>query len=249
MKSAVKAVVETVAPRLLYRYQLYQEHRREPEIDLLPKLCRIDAISVDIGANKGLYSLYMLRRSAGVIAFEPLPEMCERLSRHFGNRVLIHPVALSDRVGECELRRPRGSTAWATIEPRNTLGLAGDAELLVETVPVRRLDDYQLEGVGLIKIDVEGHEEAVLRGGIETIRRSAPNLMVEIEERHNEGAVGRVSSFLERLGYAGYFVDGQEMKPIQDFCSERDQPIRNVAASGKLGRYVNNFIFLPKPTE
>ncbi len=92
-----------------------------------------------------------------------------------------------------------------------------------------------------MKIDVEGHEEAVLHGGLETLMREKPNLMIEIEERHAPGSLDRVSTLLQGLGYLGFYLDGKQIKPIAQFNPDRDQ----VRQNGKAGRYINNFLFFP----
>ncbi len=245
VKSTAKAILEKTAPKLLYGYQLRRTRNSELEISLLSSLCRPNALSLDIGANKGLYCYYMLPHSSAVLAFEPLPLMQKRLRTHFGNRISLYPVALSDHDGECEIRLPKGCPAWATIDPHNTLALAGDIPMEAIKVETRRLDSYELNGVGFIKIDVEGHEEAVLHGAVQTITRNRPTLLIEIEERHNSGSIGRVSSFLEDLGYRGYFYFDGKMNSIEAFDLCGDQPLHNVGAAGKLGRYINNFIFRP----
>jgi hypothetical protein len=73
-------------------------------------------------------------------------------------------------------------------------------------VPALRLDDYALDRVGFIKIDVEGHELAVLKGAEATIRGSMPSLLVEIEERHSLCGIQNVTAFLTGLRYEGFFV-------------------------------------------
>ena len=50
-------------------------------------------------------------------------------------------------------------------------------------VPMATLDSSYEGEVGFIKIDVEGHEQAVLDGAVQTIRRCRPRLLVEIDER------------------------------------------------------------------
>jgi FkbM family methyltransferase len=246
VKTIVTAVLEAAVPTLFYRCDVWRHRYTEPELALLPTLCRKDAMSIDIGANIGLYTYYLPRYSGTVVAFEPLLQMQKRLTKFLkGYRASVYAVALSDRQGECEIRFPRGNPAWATIDPDNTLALAGRTEFESHRVPMRRLDDYQFHDVGFIKIDVEGHEELVLHGGSKTITRSRPNLLIEIEERHKQGAIDRVTTFLTSMGYRGYFWDADKMNPMEHFDLRRDQPIHNVGLSGKRGRYINNFIFLP----
>jgi FkbM family methyltransferase len=240
-----RTIVGRVAPGLLYRYQLQRAARSEPEIGLLPEWCRRDALSIDVGANRGLYSYHMLRYSAAVLAFEPLASMRQLLDAHLGRRIRMYPVALSDVDGHTRLRLPAGAPSWATIDPRNTLGQAGETPIEAITVPTRRLDGYGFNGVGFIKIDVEGHEEHVLRGALETLRENRPTLLVEVEERHNAGSVGRVTALLAGLGYEGFFLDDGRVHPIGEFDASRDQPLEHVGVQGKTGRYINNFFFLP----
>ena len=63
-------------------------------------------------------------------------------------------------------------------------------------MPVKRLDDQHLDNVGLIKIDVEGHELAVLHGAADTLTRNRPAVVVEAEERHHPNAVAEITELL-----------------------------------------------------
>jgi hypothetical protein len=113
-------------------------------------------------------------------------------------------------------------------------------------VPLRRLDDYAFENVGFIKIDVEGHEESVLRGGLETLQRNRPTLLIEIEERHNSGGLERIREILSQ--YDGFFFLHGKKTPIADFDPAIHQRDEDLAEAMKLRRrssYVNNFLFVP----
>jgi hypothetical protein len=66
--------------------------------------------------------------------------------------------------------------------------------------------------------------------------------MIEIEERHAPGSFARVSSFLQDLGYSGFYLDGKQIMPIAQFNPLSDQVRRN----GKVGKYINNFLFFPR---
>jgi FkbM family methyltransferase len=195
----------------------------------------------------------MLGRSRAVVAFEPRPDQARELATMFdavGAAVRVEAVALSERTGSSTMRVLAADPGRSTIEDANAL--ADEDGSLVETidVPSSRLDDYALDNVGFVKIDVEGHELAVLRGATATIERNRPRFLIEAEERHRGNAVAEVVSFLGRLGYDGYFLLGREQRPIDEFVAEEHQNARNIA-SWKDGwirtgsRYVNNFVFLP----
>ena len=240
MKALLKSLALRVAPRAVYDYELSRMAPSEREIALLPQLCRANLISVDVGANRGLYCKHLLQYSRSVVVFEPLPTLQMRLRTHFGQRIELHPIALSDSNGDAVIRVPKTHDALSTLAPTNQVGGADFESLPIVT---RTLDSFELSGVGFIKIDVEGHEEAVLRGAHETLERNRPNLLIELEERHNPGSIGRVTELLNRLGYAGYFLDEGALKPLSQFDAGIHQQPQNIGAGDGAQRYINNFIF------
>jgi len=241
LRQRVKVFAEKLFPKATYerRYRLWL--KAEPELRLLPVMCRADAVAVDVGANEGFFSQHLLLISQKVVAFEPLPQMLSRLRARYANEMEIVGVVLSDRSGEGELRYPQGGYMTATIAESNLSALEGGGVVETVSVPMRTLDSYQLSNVGFVKIDVEGHEEAVLHGGLGTLRREMPNLMIEIEERHAPGSLARISDLLRGMGYAGFYLDGRELFPIEQFDPSRNQVINE----SKTGRYINNFLFFP----
>jgi FkbM family methyltransferase len=241
LRPRLKFVAEDLFPEIMYARRFREWIKVEPELPLLPVLCEQDAIAIDIGANEGFFAHHLLPLAGSVIAFEPLPQMLERLRKRYANQMEIHGVVLSDHEGQGELRYAAGSYMSATIAESNAS--AWESGRVVETVvaPMKTLDGFRLTNVGFIKIDVEGHEEAVLRGGFETIKREHPKLMIEIEERHAAGSLTRVTAFLKDLGYLGFYLDAKRLYPISQFDPYRDQVIDN----SKGGRYINNFLFLP----
>jgi FkbM family methyltransferase len=242
--STVKGLIKRAFPKLLHARRIRRLASRETEIQLLPLLCSEVKIAVDVGGNLGLYVHHFKRICKGVIVFEPIPALQSHLKRQYRD-IRVEGVALSDAPGQTQLRMPTGNYSWATIATTNNLELADPgAGLTSIEVPVRTLDSYNLDNVGILKIDVEGHEESVLRGAIRLLSREKPNVIVEVEERHNPGSVKRVSDFLSGLGYDGFYFFEGKLTPIGEFSIERDQQVRNVGTDGKIGRYINNFIFV-----
>jgi len=221
--------------RLLWRARIHRWNigYPDPELRHLSRLCDAAKISVDVGASLGLYTSHLLAHSAEVWAFEPRREAAAELEREFsGSPVRVHPVALSDEDGETTFTVCNSDLGRSTLEKSNPV--RGEQEVVV----TRRLDSYGLRDVGFIKIDVEGHEGAVLRGAADTIKRSRPSLLIEIEERHKPGATTDIPRMLGEAGYAGWFLLENEWRPLSAFDAAKHQRVNEAP-------YINNFVFLP----
>ena len=250
---AVWAALEAAHPATYWRLKHARmlTYAKEREVILAPLLCSADTIAVDIGASDGAYTIRLCQGAGRVLAFEARPDQATRLAAMAKANALpvrVEGVALSDRCGTVRLRVPRSDYGRATIEQMN--GLDGVADIEEIAVPTRRLDDYDLSGVGFIKIDVEGHELAVLRGAEETLRRSAPVLLVELEDRHHPNAVAEATAFLAGLGYAGYFLTEAGLQSISRFDPAVHQDLAKLPQppdyAGIGETYFNNFLFCPE---
>ncbi len=211
----------------------------EKELAYVGALCEKSGVSLDIGANRGVYSYLMRRHSQSVIAFEPNP-FYANFVRHALKDVKLIEAAISDHEGTSVLRVPRSeqTAGMGTIEAENTLDQVPVQEI---TIPLLTLDSLKLSKVGFVKIDVEGHELAALRGAAATIENCLPNFLIEAEERHRKGAVASVQRFLSQYGYHGFFHFEGKLIPIEVFDASIHQKI---SATGT--PYVNNFIFIHK---
>ena len=198
----------------------------EPEMELLDLLCERHRPGIDVGAKVGMYTYRIRKHSSEVIAFEPIP-MFNHILRAVseGRRGRIEPYAVSNQRGTAILRLPYGHDGTpkygrSTIDPENrfdTEVIARNDEIQVET---RRIDDYNLPDVGFIKIDVEGHELAVLAGTEATLDRHTPNLLIECNDEHQPDAVKRLGVWLDVHGYTAVFLDGRELRPIEQYQRE-----------------------------
>ena len=223
--------------------------RSNPVIPKLFELIDRERSAIDVGANVGLFTLALHRRASKVIAFEPLPALAAELRHRFGPSIQVLEVALSDRAGTTTLFVPyEGQRA---IESRASLNDDANPKLALRPLKVerRRLDDYGFHDVGIIKIDVEGHELAVLQGAEQTIRRCRPALIVEIEERHHPGRSGEIIQYILSLGYAGLFLRDDDLVGIEQFDFATMQNEKNAKRPFAQGSdsYINNFIFVPQP--
>jgi FkbM family methyltransferase len=255
IKHRLVPVAKFIAPRWFWRRKFHKMRRCaqcDPELMLVRSLCEPARVSLDIGADAGQFSIAMLESSLSTIAFEPRPSQARALAQMFdavGAPVRVEAVALSDQSGWTTMRVLESDPGRSTIDNANPLIDEDGSQVGTIEVPVRRLDDLALGDVGFIKIDVEGHELAVLRGATETLKRNRPALLVEAEERHHPDAVGAIAELLSTLGYTGYFdLDGTR-RPIAELLPDEHQNPSNITGwkegSVRRGVYVNNFVFLP----
>jgi FkbM family methyltransferase len=210
-------------------------------------------VAVDVGACWGLFSrraLQLVGHAGTVYAIEPNPSArpaLERLKRHHPNFYYCLAAA-SHELGTATLHIPRQGNdvhaALATLRPP-------DADVAVDTVrvPLIRLDDLlagELAPISLIKVDVEGHELAVLAGATATLEKK-PRLLIEIEQRHHSEPIDRVFAHLLDRGFEAWALFPSGLVPLDEFDVDRDQlryvtgGLQNAMPRG----YVNDFLFVP----
>ena len=154
------------------------------EMAFLLHLLRPDEHFVDVGANVGTYTVLAAGAvGAWVTAVEPIPETFGHLERNIAlnrldGRVRAFQCGLSDAAGALRFTVDLGAGNRVVAE--------GERHPAID-VPVRSLDDVVASnGPVLIKIDVEGHEHAVVRGAVRTL--ADPTLLAVILETNGSGS-------------------------------------------------------------
>lgn len=184
-------------------------------LHLLPR----DSVACDVGANFGYYSL-MLASQAGcsaVHAFEPNPTNFARLQRNIElnglqSRIHAHCAGLSDVPTAARMEERSGNSGMARISADAVDG---------PEVSLITLDDFctqqGLTRLDFIKIDTEGFEPHVLGGGMETLTRFKPLILIELNPPMlaRQGAtVASVVQPLRDCGYAFYAIQRQRLTPM-----------------------------------
>jgi FkbM family methyltransferase len=139
----------------------------------------ITGAALDVGANVGNHSVFFARFYDSVESFEPHPVTFQLLSvnARLDNRIFAHNCGASDVEGVLDIYNEPHSFGGASLHPHRP-----DPGLQRYQVPVRPLDAmphlFQRK-IGLIKVDVEGHELNVLRGAAGLIAKNKPAILFE----------------------------------------------------------------------
>jgi len=246
-KLGLKGKIDASKPYPVNSIQLYLDENdtlqiarrgkfEELETDVLLAHVREDSVLLDIGANIGYYTVQVARKATAgkVIAFEPDPANFDRLQRNAAlngvNNVVLHNAALSDKGGNMRLYK----------HPFNTgdyrLYNDGDFEEFVD-VPTLRLDDVVNEPVDVIKIDVQGFEYFVMKGGEAMLNRYKPMILTEFWPRGltNSGVQPKAYlDLLETKGYQPHRVDEQLRKVVPT-----DYAYLNQFSAKPVNKYLN----------
>lgn len=193
---------------------------------------------LDVGANVGFHTMAMARlvgSDGRVFAFEPNSENCrlilKTLSANSMSNVELLPVALGERRGWTHFTSHVGSNG-GTIRSSDGHYVDGAGPV----VAIWPLDELNLTRVGLIKLDVEGAEGLVVRGGEKTIRQSRPVIITEL----SRDMLRRVSqidpldylSWYASLGYRIHVIDKASpgtlspARPPQELLASWDDEFR-----------------------
>lgn len=158
----------------------------------------------DVGAHYGYYTLLssaLAGPSGKIFAFEPSPKNIARLQKHVrinhcGN-VTILELALSDREGTARFDNQAGS-GTAHLSPEGTLEVQiTSLDLVAARLPAPRV----------LKIDCEGAEVEVLRGGETTIRSAKPAIFLST---HGDALKAACLRMLQSWGYSPCQLHGDD---------------------------------------
>jgi len=192
------------APDLVTPYVLREQGDWfEDEVRYLRRLLRPGEQAIDIGASYGVYTLAMAKAvgpGGRVWAFEPAPDTAALLARSLQANGFVHAVlersAVAARAGSGRLSIHANSELNALVE--------GDAAGV--TVPLTTLDDclerFGWHAIDVLKIDAEGAESDILRGGRRFFAQLSPLVLYEV--RKGSALRLELAEEFAELGYGAY---------------------------------------------
>ena len=235
--------------KLEYRSARYKYREDRGGIAYIESRVQKGDTVLDIGAHKGAYLNILLRQTGKqgrVIAFEPQRKLYDYLKTISSvlswDNVVVEHLALSGSNGTSRLfipvnRKSNGTSPGASL----VKSFEGDQLKVTETVQTTTLDSYCLIHnikPDFLKIDTEGNELDIFKGGAIVLKQNKPAIFVEIEARHaGEEKVKETIAFLEKIGYTGHFIHGLKRIPVSQFSFDKYQN------PSDRKNYCNNFTF------
>ena len=189
---------------------------------------------IDVGAHAGQFSsaIRAVLPKAHIYAFEPLADCCEKLRKRLGHygRFQAFQIALGDRSGPINFWRSSFSKS-SSVLPMADLhkeSFPWSARMIPVTVQMETLDAYLDKMVMapkvLLKIDVQGYEDKVLRGACGVLKR-VDLVLVEVSFRHLYEGQPLFKEIYELLSGAGFSYAGnleQLVSPLDGSILQAD---------------------------
>ena len=161
------------------------------------------ACALDVGANIGNHAIFFAKYFKQIHAFEANPFTFQLLkfNAQFHDNIIPYDFGLGERTESLPMYEVPGNYGASSASHKTDNSDSGIA------VKIRRLDDMQaqLSDVYLVKVDVEGMEYAVLKGGLKIVTKNRPIILFEQHSADFSGAKSgggtKVMSLLKELGY------------------------------------------------
>ncbi len=201
------------------------------EADLFRQLIRSGDVVVDAGANIGCHTL-TFGRIVGphgmVLAFEPQRPIYQCLC---GTMALNELWQVNTYLCALGAERGTGKIPFVQYNESNSFGGASVGGLVGHDVPIIPLDEFNLDKLNFLKIDVEGYETEVLLGAKDTIKQCRPFIYAENDRK--EHSVKLIETML-RMEYR-LFLHTPTLFHERNFRGSTDNLFPGVASIMLLG--------------
>jgi len=184
-------------------FQNYEENEKLEIINHLP----VNGVLVDIGANIGMFSLFISKKRPDITcyAFEPEPLNFTNLnqSKKANNLTKLNVFQLAIGKEECTLnlyKSNKNDGGHSLTRDSEQTDSSMPSFTPVQVMPLTKTLPPSLPSLDVIKIDVEGGEIEVIEGALDVIRKYRPMLVMETSNQHIANQTGIFSIFQKEFG-------------------------------------------------
>ncbi|EGK8061560.1 FkbM family methyltransferase [Campylobacter lari] len=180
----------------------------ENQLKKIDKYLSEESIVLDIGANIGNHSIYwsLISNVKAIYSFEPIKNTFDILQKNIyinniKDKIQIFNIALGKENSYADIKFYDSNNIGATqITQKNP---SHPSAANVQNIQIVKLDEFinsnfQYEKIDMIKIDVEGFENNVLAGAVNTIEKYHPTIVIEIFDENYE----KINSFFHSISYS-----------------------------------------------
>lgn len=203
----------------------------EFETDLCKLCIRPGMTVIDIGANIGYYTLLFAKLVGArgkVIGFEPVLDNFEFLQKNIElnnySWVDLHRLALADKASEMDMYVGEISQTTSSFIKENILYESSINRVAVQSVALDEfLQERNIEKVDFIKLDVQGYEEAVVRGARNLLTSQNLSILMEFWPHGLQKAgtdIDRFLQMLEEFNFNFYVLD-QKAFELHETCRKK----------------------------
>lgn len=183
--------------------QIYEKRDLDILFEFLKKynINLSEKVALDIGANIGNHSIYFSKKFKLVIGFEPVPTTFKvlELNTNRNKNIKVLNFGLSNKAGSYVMEVNDINIGNNKITKNQNSNNSIKSQF-------KTLDGISLpKDIGLIKIDVEGHENEVLTGGENLIKKNWPIILFELNKNDFVNGESIVYKTLKSFGYTFFF--------------------------------------------
>lgn len=211
--------------KLILKDGLYGNWEKE-SLKIWAVLCENAHTILDIGANTGIFSMVAQNNNsqASVIAIEPVPVNYSVLTKNILKnkfKIQAEKVALSDKEGTAKMFMLKDRLNYMTsvnddryADAPHVKGNFEVVEIEVPIVPFSTIaQKYSLDKIDLVKLDVEGHEIAVLNAMLPWLQKHKPTILIEVIGDSNAIELNKM---FDTLGYQYISIDEENISKQVD---------------------------------
>ena len=214
--------------KLPFRYSwVYSAIYEKEKANLIRTYCKPGSVAIDIGAHMGIFSFFLAKQvgsSGRVYSFEPTPLIFDVLRETIKYNHVEHIIdarrwAVANTQGEILFNISQHSK----ISNANSITLFDDdykyKSIMVNVVKLDDLmNDEDIKNISFIKIDAEGAEFEILKGGMELLKKYRPFITLEVHPGTFAIAnkLKEIFDFIIELGYS--IKKDNRRLTVDDFC-------------------------------